>query len=245
MGTDAHSWREVNLAGVIGAVISGVSNRMLVGNALYHNEAFMNALSSFGNVLGLASLLIGQFVPFFIRPLVGYMASVIVRAYRRRPLKFMVPAARERIDAVKRQKEDPEFEYEAPMDIMQWIISACPDASAEEIAALVLSLVGIVSPSSPTSRFQKKILFNFLFIYKYSTPYCSRTFVQLLTSNHLSTIPLSLSLSPSHTLSFSILSLVFSPFLTKGETARRKKFFTLLAADSFDFTEYIIFISTY
>lgn len=125
----------------------------------------MNALSSFGNVLGLASLLIGQFVPFFIRPLVGYVASVIVRAYRRRPLKFMVPAARERIDAIKRQKEDPEFEYEAPMDIMQWIISACPDASAEEIAALILSLVGIVSPSSPTSRFQKKFFSIFyLFI---------------------------------------------------------------------------------
>ena len=114
----------------------------------------MNALASFGNVLGLASLLIGQFVPFFIRPLVGNMASAIVRAYRRRPLKFMVPAARERIDAVKRREKDPGFDYEAPMDIMQWIISACPDASAEEIAALVLSLVGIVSPSSPTSRLQ-------------------------------------------------------------------------------------------
>lgn len=66
----------------------------------------------------------------------------------------MVPSVRERIDAVKRQKKDPEFEYEEPMDIMQWIISACPDASAEEIAALILSLVSIVSPSSLTSRFQ-------------------------------------------------------------------------------------------
>lgn len=137
---------------------------MLVGDALYHNEAFMNSLASFGNVLGLASLLIGQFVPFFIRPLVGYVASVIVRAYRRRSLKFMVPAARERIEALKRQKKDPEFKYEAPMDIMQWIISTCPDASAEEIAALVLSLVGIISPSSPTSRFQSFFSFQF-FIY--------------------------------------------------------------------------------
>lgn len=146
MGTDAQSWHEVNLARVIGAVISGVSNRMLVGDALYHNEAFMKSLASFGNILGLASLLIGQFAPFFIRPLFGNVASVVVRAYRRRALKFMVPAARERIDAVKRQKKNPEFEYESPMDIMQWIISACPDGSAEEIAALVLSLVGIVLP---------------------------------------------------------------------------------------------------
>lgn len=159
MGTDAQSWHEVNLAGVIGAVISGVSNRMLVGNALYHNKAFMISLASFGNILGLAALLIGQFAPFFIRPLVGYVASVVVRAYRRRALKFMVPAARERIDAVRRQKKDPEFEYKAPMDIMQWIISACPDGSAEEIAALILSLVGIISPPCLTSRLQCFLFF--------------------------------------------------------------------------------------
>lgn len=182
---------------------------MLVGDALYHNEAFMKSLASFGNILGLASLLIGQFAPFFIRPLFGYVASVVVRAYRRRALKFMVPAARERIDAVKRQKKDPEFVYESPMDIMQWIISACPDGSAEEIAALVLSLVGILSPfiSDPTLLTFLFFFFLFCLITIFSS-LLQWYFVQAPISDDLSAVSFSLSLS------------IFSSFLNKDETER-------------------------
>ena len=121
---------------------------MLVGDVLYHTKGFRKSLASFGNILGLGSLLIGQFAPFFVRPVVGFVAGVVVRVYRRRALKFMVPAARERINNIKRKKEDPGWEYEAPLDIMQWVILACPDGSAEEIAAVILSLVGFFLLSS-------------------------------------------------------------------------------------------------
>lgn len=136
-------WHEVNLTSAIGSIISGVSNRMLVGDKLYHNTAFMKTLDNFGNTFGLASLLIGQYAPSFIlRPLVGYLASVVVRLYRRKALNYLVPAATEMIDSLNKQKKNPDSkEYEAPMDIMYWVISTCPDASADEIAALILSLV--------------------------------------------------------------------------------------------------------
>lgn len=65
------SWHEISLVGVLGPVISGVSHRMLVGDEPYHNEKFMKGLENFGNLFGLASLLIGQNAPFFIRPLLG------------------------------------------------------------------------------------------------------------------------------------------------------------------------------
>ena len=136
---------------------------MLVGDGLNHNKAFIKTLDSFGNILGLASILIGQFAPFFIRPLFGYVASVVVRAYRRKALKFLVPAARERISAVKRQKRDPGLECEVPMDIMQWVILTCPEASAEEIGALILSAVSLASPHLRLQFF--KFLFSLLFLF--------------------------------------------------------------------------------
>lgn len=148
MGLNHDTYIQVNLDDVIGPVVSGVSNRMLVGDVLYHTKGFRKSLASFGNILGLGSLLIGQFAPFFVRPVVGFVAGVVVRVYRRRALKFMVPAARERINNIKRKKEDPGWEYEAPLDIMQWVILACPDGSAEEIAAVILSLVGFFLLSS-------------------------------------------------------------------------------------------------
>ena len=176
-------WHEVNLAAAIGGVISAVSNRTLVGDKLFNNKAFMRSLDSFGNMLGMASLLIGQYAPFFIRRFVGYLASVVVRLYRRRALKYLVPAARERIDDIIRQKaqkaqnkndlpesDSADYEEAPQLDIMQWIIETCPDASAEEIAALILSLV----------RFLTLILFNGFFsplpIFSLFTPLGSFSF---------------------------------------------------------------------
>lgn len=137
-----NTYTQLNFIEVIESVIMTVSNQMLVGDELFHNKAFMKSLACFGNILGLGSLLIGQFVPFCFIPVIGFLAGVVVKAFRRRALKFMVPVAQERIDRIRRKREDPGMEYEEPMDIMQWVILACPDASTEEIAAVLLSAVG-------------------------------------------------------------------------------------------------------
>lgn len=140
------SWHEVSLVGVLGPVISGVSHRMLVGDELYHNEKFMKALANFGNLFGLASLLIGQYAPFFVRPLLGYPASVLVRLYRRKALKFLVPVAQNRIDVIQRKIIHPTYSDEPRLDVMQWCTMNCPDATADEISACVLSLVSSFHP---------------------------------------------------------------------------------------------------
>lgn len=165
MGFNHNTYTELNLVGVLGPVISGVSNRMLVGDALYNNEAFMKSLAAFGNIMGLSSLVIGQYAPFFVRPVIGSVASVLVRVFRRRALKFMVPAARERMNDIRRKKENPGREYEAPLDIMQWVILACPDASAEEIAALILSLVGVFFPCIFLVTFATRLFILLLFFF--------------------------------------------------------------------------------
>lgn len=134
-------YTELNLVDVIESLIKKVSSQMLVGDELFHNKAFMQSLASFGNALGLGSALIGQFLPFFLSPVIGSLAGVVVRAYWRRALKFMVPVVQKRIDR-KRKREDPGSEYEEPMDLMQWVILSCPDMSSEDVAAVLLSAVG-------------------------------------------------------------------------------------------------------
>lgn len=140
-----NTYTQINIIEVLDSVIMTVSNKMLVGDELFHNKAFMNSLATFGNILGLASLLIGQFVPFYFIPAIGFLAGAVVKAFRRRALKFMVPVAQERIDRIRRKRDDPGKQYEEPMDIMQWAILACPDASTDEIAAALLSAVGYLA----------------------------------------------------------------------------------------------------
>lgn len=88
-------YTEVNLFDVIESIISAVSNQMLVGNKLFYNEAFMGSLASFGHAYGLASLVIGQFLPFLVRPLIGFLAGLVVKVFRWRALKFLIPAVQD------------------------------------------------------------------------------------------------------------------------------------------------------
>lgn len=98
------TYTQLNLVGVISPIIMSVSNRMLVGDELFHNKTFMQHLAAFGKIFGLASLVIGQFVPFVFRPVIGFVAGVVVRLYRRRALKYMVPVAQERIVKIRRER---------------------------------------------------------------------------------------------------------------------------------------------
>ena len=209
-----HSYTQLNLIEVIDSVIMTVSNQMLVGDELFHNKAFMKSLASFGNILGLASLLIGQFVPFYFIPVIGFLAGVVVKAYRRRALKFMVPVAQERIDRIRRKREDPGREYEEPMDIMQWAILACPDASTDEIAAALLSAVGLfflyLSHLVQLQRGVSLYFFSF-FLFNTIRTHLQSCFVQLPILNKFSEVLFSL--SPE----------LFSPFLAKWKTKKEKE----------------------
>lgn len=135
------SWHEVNLVGLLKSSITGVSNLTLVGGTLYHNEDFMKGLEWFGHVLGVGSLLLGQFLPSFIVPFIGYPVKFLVYLSRRKPLKYLLPEIQHRMDLIQRDKTDQNFSYEPPLDIVHWAIMACPDATADEMAALILSMV--------------------------------------------------------------------------------------------------------
>ena len=140
MGLD-ESWHEVSLIGVLQPVMSSVNHRMLVGSELCRNVTFTDSLGTFSNMLGLASILIGQYVPFFMAPAFGYASYLFVYVFWKRALKYLIPACQERINLIQRDKTDPKFSYQPSLDIMQWIIGTCPDATATEVANAILCVV--------------------------------------------------------------------------------------------------------
>ena len=93
-------YTEVNLFDAIESIVSAVSNQMLVGDKLFHSKAFMGSLALFGLAHGLATLVVGQFLPFLVRPVIGFLTGLVVKAFRRRALKFLIPATQERIDEI-------------------------------------------------------------------------------------------------------------------------------------------------
>lgn len=140
MGLD-ESWHEVSLIGVLQPALSSVNHRMLVGEELCRNKTFIESLGNFSNMIGLASILIGQYVPFFMAPLVGCASYLFVYVFWKRALKHLIPVCQERINLVQRNKTDPKLSYQPPLDIMQWIIGTCPDVTATELANALLCVV--------------------------------------------------------------------------------------------------------
>ena len=46
------------------------------------------------------------------------------------------------MDAIQLAKDDPAFEYKPPVDVIQWFIGTCENASAKHVSDIILSLVG-------------------------------------------------------------------------------------------------------
>lgn len=146
LGLDEISWHQVDLVDVLHSAISGATNRMLVGEELCRNESFMQSFKTFTYWLSLGSVAVGQYVPFFLAPIAGYIASWVVLVYRRKAMKHFLPVIQDRIKNLERTKSDPEFLYEAPKDIIQWSLGTCKDGTPLQIADGILSMVSVFIP---------------------------------------------------------------------------------------------------
>lgn len=138
---DDTSWHEIDLVKILQPAITNATNRILVGEDLCRNEIFLRAFGTFSDLLGLGAVVIGQYMPYFLAPPFGYLASFAVRLHRRKALKYLLPEVQARIDAIKLAKTDPAFDYTPPADVIQWSVGACEDHNASDISDAILSLV--------------------------------------------------------------------------------------------------------
>lgn len=135
------SWHEIDLVAMLKPAITNAMNRIVLGQDLCVNEPFLGTFEKFHDYLGIGSVVIGQYVPYFLTAPIGYLASIVVRIYRRKALSYLIPEVQARMDAFQLAKRDPALDYKPPVDIIQWGISTCKNASAKHLSDAILSTV--------------------------------------------------------------------------------------------------------
>lgn len=141
MGVDDASWQQICLFQTMQKVVFKATNRILVGSPLCNDEKYLDSLGQFSTWLGAGAVIIGQYVPWFLAPLLGYLASIPVNIYRRKSLRFLVPVIEDRIENTQRKKTDPSYEYDEPKDLITWTVAAANRSTAVEVADMIFFLV--------------------------------------------------------------------------------------------------------
>ena len=115
---DDTSWHEINLVAMLTPAITSAIQRILVGQDLSADEGFLESVEKFQNYIGIGSIVIGQYVPYFLATLVEYLASIVVGPYRRKALRYIVPEVQARMDAIQLAKSDLAFDHKPLEDLI-------------------------------------------------------------------------------------------------------------------------------
>ena len=127
MGLDDTSWREVCITNAMEDVVLKTTSRILVGSPLCQNEEYLHYSINFAKWLGGAMIMVGQYVPWILKPFFGYLGALPVYYHKRKALKFLLPVVRQRIGNIKRKRADASFEFEEPKDLITWMAEAVLD----------------------------------------------------------------------------------------------------------------------
>lgn len=127
MGLDTKSWRDVCISKAMGDVMFRATSRVLVGSSLCQNKEYLHHLMAFADWLGGSSILVGQFLPWMIKPFIGYPMALAVYYHKQKSMKYLRPVIRDRMNNMKRKRTDPSFEFEEPKDLITWMTQAVLD----------------------------------------------------------------------------------------------------------------------
>ena len=127
LGLDTESWNEVCVKKAMDIVFFRSTTRVIFGSSLCRNEEYISYSIGFATWLGTAAILVGQYTPWILKPLFGYLAAVPVYYRKRKALKFLLPVVRDRRANIMRKRADPLFEFEEPKDLITWMTQAMLD----------------------------------------------------------------------------------------------------------------------
>ena len=148
MGLDNCYWKEVCITQVMEEVVFKSTSRALVGSPLCTNEHYIRYLIAFATWLGGCAILVGQYVPWIMKPPIGYLAALPIYYYKQQAMKFLVPVVRDRMANIKRKRADPSFNFEEPKDLLTWTTQAAlddPETKYKPPEFLALHLLFFVS----------------------------------------------------------------------------------------------------
>ncbi|CAG8918365.1 unnamed protein product [Penicillium salamii] len=157
LGLDDQSWTEVNLFTSMSSIVSQSSGIVFFGRSLSSNARFMQSMQRFGDIFGAGILSVGQLTPRIFRRMVGSLFLVPLSYYLAVCTRYLWPVFSDRLKSMNRDIHDNAFNYEAPKDLITWMLRAALDtkgASIEDPGPLVkrftLVTSGAISSSSVT-----------------------------------------------------------------------------------------------
>jgi len=122
-GMDTKSWKELCVHDNLMTMISRAVNRMIVGLPLCRNEDYLYNNAKFAMDVIFACSFFLRFVPQWLKPVLGPIATIPNRYHYSKTAKHTLPLIKERLSNFKRKQEDANFEYEEPNDYLQWLIT--------------------------------------------------------------------------------------------------------------------------
>ncbi|KAJ7753620.1 cytochrome P450 [Mycena maculata] len=119
-GSDGQ-WKKVGVYDTAGKIVGRVANRVFVGKELCSNMEYVQSGSQFANAVGVSAIIL-HFFPKFMRPAVGWFATMPNRRCAGVALKYLKPLIAQRIVDMKTKAADPTYTWEEPNDFITWMV---------------------------------------------------------------------------------------------------------------------------
>ncbi|KAK0742392.1 cytochrome P450 [Apiosordaria backusii] len=136
-GTDTENWKTLNIWDSLIGIISRVTNRMLVGEPLCHNEEFLKNQVAFADAVVRNGLIMGLF-PKVFHPFIGPLVTITNRRAWRKTYEIGKPIIEQRLRDLERKESSPDLQV--PEDMLTWLIrQAKAEGAADELDPVMLS----------------------------------------------------------------------------------------------------------
>lgn len=148
LGIDPDAWVETNVWEMVSEAVFSAMTRILVGPSVCRNPRFRDDVSSFTKYFGISSIVVGRLLPKSLKPLFGQLLSSVTLWKQKRLLEtWFDPLVKERFEKLAKSKEDANFSYDPPQDLVTWasdalmrsgnVVRCSPNALARRLALMV------------------------------------------------------------------------------------------------------------
>ncbi|KAF9269898.1 cytochrome P450 [Marasmius fiardii PR-910] len=153
-------WREVGIWDSSMRLVVKAANSVFVGSELCRNEEYTQACMSWVWDVAASSAMMHMF-PKFLKPHVSKLVTYKNRRDARISMKHTLPLVEERIANLTRAQNDKTFEYDAPNDLITWMVKESfkrtseSETSAHSIAyrILLLNFAAVITSTIASANF--------------------------------------------------------------------------------------------
>ncbi|KAL6231348.1 hypothetical protein BDW75DRAFT_247936 [Aspergillus navahoensis] len=138
-GTDTIAPKEISLLATCFKIVTRTANRIFTGADICRSEAFLEHLRRYSDAVGRAGIII-RLLPRWLRPVVAPAVTVWYRRDLAICRDICIPVIRRRVQQTIEKREDVDCTWEAPVDVLQWLIEAALQRNdAAELDPLLLT----------------------------------------------------------------------------------------------------------